>query len=286
MTVPTIKLPASVTRVVDNGLVAYKFATPLVSGMIYEQGAHVTSWIPNRHDDVLWVSALSRFEPGTPIRGGIPVCAPWFGGREGAPYAHGYARRVPWTLVDAVEDKGVVTFTFYLRNNELSPAFPANLTLTYTVTFAQTLNLQLTATADCATTIEMALHSYFAVTTIDEVTITGLEEEPYTDTLTGERHPEGEAEAIVINREIDRLYDGKGPVTIDDVHRRIVVEKEGSANTVVWNPWIRHGAAALSDLEETGYQTMVCVEVANARTGAITLTPATHHTMSATIAVK
>jgi len=67
------------------------------SAEIYLHGAHVTSWIPANFPDVFFVSSGSRWLNSTAIRGGVPICFPWFGDKVDDPKApaHGFARTSP-----------------------------------------------------------------------------------------------------------------------------------------------------------------------------------------------
>jgi D-hexose-6-phosphate mutarotase len=74
---------------------------------VYLHGAHVTAWGPSARESVLWLSRSSRFDGRAAIRGGIPVCFPWFGPLAARPVAlrHGFARKATWK-VDGAQDDG------------------------------------------------------------------------------------------------------------------------------------------------------------------------------------
>ena len=89
----------------QGGLPVVRVTAPGSSAEIYLHGAHLTSWVPQGQQPVVWLSAESRFDTSAAIRGGVPICFPWFGARTGHPEApqHGFARLSDWTLVDAEE---------------------------------------------------------------------------------------------------------------------------------------------------------------------------------------
>jgi glucose-6-phosphate 1-epimerase len=267
---------------------------------IYFHGAHVAAWAPARAAaPVLWVSRESLFDASKPIRGGIPICFPWFGAHASdsqAP-AHGFARVRAWTLIDAQEDRdgsdngGATTVTFELTPGETSsPFWPHPFRATYRVTIGASLALALRVENTGATpfTFEEALHTYFAVQDVRNVTVSGLERTTYLNKPTAfSREPQGD-EPIRFVAETDRIYlNTQSACTIHDpgVRRAIVIGKTGSDTTVVWNPWIDK-AKAMPDFGDTEWPEMVCVETCNVNVHARTLAPGESHTMTATIDVR
>jgi glucose-6-phosphate 1-epimerase len=264
---------------------------------VYLHGAHVTHFKPRDARPVLFVSRRSHFEggpPGKPIRGGVPLCFPWFGPKAGAPDAptHGFARILPWRLGTVTRnDGGALRTTLHLESNDFTRRlFPHDFAATFVVAVDARLTMDLIVrnTGPEAMPIEAALHSYFAVGDVRRVSIGGLEGLPYVDKTTAGARRGGEKAPIAIARETDRVYTGaRGAVSIADPvwGRRIVVGKSGSATTVVWNPWIDK-AKALADFGDDEWIEMVCVETANAMDDAVTIAPGATHAMSATIAVE
>jgi D-hexose-6-phosphate mutarotase len=243
---------------------------------IQPHGAHVTAFQPKGQRPVLFLSAHSRFEPGQPIRGGVPVIFPWFGSHPsdpGAP-AHGLVRFHPWELQQ--HDDHSVIFT----------TRAANCRLTYRVEVGATLAMTLEVANPSAAPVcfEEALHTYLAVSDCRQCTVTGLEHAPYLSKI-GET---AGSEPIRFTRETDRLYlNTQATCILHDPgwHRRIVVEKTGSNATVVWNPWIAK-AKALPDFGDDEWPFMVCIETVNARDNAVTLAPGQSHTMRQTVRVE
>jgi glucose-6-phosphate 1-epimerase len=263
--------------------------------VVYLHGAHVAHFHPKGGRPVLWMSLASRFETGKPIRGGVPICFPWFGRKAGSPDApqHGFARILPWTIVDVTREADLgLRALFELRPETAARAgFATGLQAALAVTVSRSLRMELTVRnlRPAAATFEEALHSYFAVSDVRQVRVHGLEGIGYLDTAGGGRESRpGEAEPITISGETDRAYTGTtGTVTIEDPgwRRRIVVAKQGSATTVVWNPWIAK-AKAMPDFGDDEWAGMICVETANALDDAIHLAAGDSHVMTATIDVE
>ena len=179
---------------------------------VYFQGAHVTAWHPaTSRDPVLWMSRASLFEPGRPIRGGVPIRFPWFGAHPADPSApaHGFARVREWKLIEAQEDaSGDVTLALELAGEALSPHWAHRFRARHRITIGTVLRLELDVHNDDAEafTFEEALHSYFAVRDIHETTITGLEGTEYLDKVGGlTRRREGRDPVALQRRDGSRL---------------------------------------------------------------------------------
>jgi D-hexose-6-phosphate mutarotase len=251
---------------------------------MYFQGAHLTAWHPTTTEPVLWMSREGRFEPGVPIRGGVPICFPWFGANATDPTApaHGFARIQPWTLIDATEDpRGLVSVTMELA----APPFQVRYRVTVGPTLA--LDLEVHNIGHAPVTFEEALHSYFAVQDVHRVTITGTEHTDYLDKVLGlTRHTQG-PEPVQFTGETDRVYlDTHATCVIHDpaLRRTITVRKQQSEATVIWNPWIDK-SRAMKDFGDDEWPRMLCVETCNVNIHARTLPPGERHTMTAVIDV-
>lgn len=262
------------------------------AAQIYFQGAHVTAWRPTGADaPVLWMSRESQFEPGKPIRGGVPICFPWFGphATDAAAPGHGFARLREWTLVEAREDdRGTVSLTLELTTADAPPTqWPHAFRMRHRIAIGASLTMALEVSNPGREpfTYEEALHTYFAVQDVREVTVTGLDGVEYLDKVTGfSRHRQG-SEAIRFTGETDRIYlDTRAACVIHDPgkRRRITIAKTGSDATVVWNPWVAK-ARAMPDFGDGEWPEMVCVETCNVNVHKRTLAPGETHTMSATI---
>lgn len=259
---------------------------------VYLHGAHVTSWNPVGQDPVLWMSRASQFNSDAPLRGGVPVCFPWFGAHAGDPQApaHGFARLAEWSLFEAREVGDDVTLVFRLTDSDQTraSAWPHRFEATYTVTVGARLVLELQVTnLDAeAVTYEEALHTYVGVTDVHEVRVTGMEGTAYLDGLGGPE-PAREECPVRFTGETDRIYlDTRATTTIEDGAggRAVTIRKAGSDTTVVWNPWIDK-AAAMGDFGDDEWTGMVCVETCNVRDAAVRLAPGVSHTMTATLDV-
>lgn len=260
---------------------------------IYLHGAHVTHYQPCGQAAVLFVSERSPFELDKSIRGGVPVVFPWFGPHPDDADAplHGFARVREWGLRDVVrrDSDGAVVATFGLHALAHAPqTWPQRFELTYAVTIGPALEMALTVRNEDAKPIrfEEALHSYFLVGDVRRIAIRGLTGATYADKTRGFQRFVDDADPLTISAATDRVYRGtRSTCTIDDplIGRRIIVEKDASDTTVVWNPWAVPGDARPADLAAGDWQQFLCIETANARDHAITLAPGATHTMRATI---
>jgi len=260
---------------------------------VYLQGAHVSAWQPSGESPVLWVSRDSAFERGRPIRGGVPVCFPWFAAHatDKAAPMHGFARISEWTLTGATDGADGVVLSFALHDDERTraSAWPHAFRAAYRVVFGRTLEMSLTVTNPGAQPIrfEEALHTYFAVHNVKEISIGGLEQTEYLDKVDAFARKRQGPEPIRFTGETDRVYlDTTAACTIHDPGRRrqIRIAKTGSASTVVWNPWIDK-ARAMPDFGDLEWAEMVCVETANVGDAAVTLAPGAEHSLTAVIEV-
>jgi glucose-6-phosphate 1-epimerase len=277
----------------EHGLVKAAISLDGATGELYLQGAQVTAWRPPGERPVLFTSPNSAFAPGRAIRGGIPIVFPWFGPSRHTPTApqHGFARTATWHL-DGVETAGAgsLTLTLSLGDADVgSPFWPERFRATYTVTFAQTLSLRLAVQnrAKHPILFEEALHSYFAISDIAEIAISGLAGATYIDKTDATRRKLQTAHLLTITTETDRVYlDTPGQCVIEDRggRRRIAIEKDGAASSVVWNPWAVK-AAAMVDLGDRAWRGMVCVETGNIADNEVRLAADAEHQMSTEISV-
>jgi D-hexose-6-phosphate mutarotase len=251
---------------------------------IYLHGAHVTQFRKKDEPPLLFLSQCSRFNEGQPIRGGVPVVFPWFGPREGLGQ-HGFARVKIWDLKEfAPAPDGSVSVRFRLPDCPEASAFPP-FTADYSVTVNQSLTLQLVVTnqsKDAEFTFENCLHSYFEVGDVTAISIHRLNGLSYLDTVAGCVEKTEASNSLRIASEVDRLYlNATGTVEILDprLGRKIRVEKQGSASTVVWNPWIAK-ARRMPDFGDQEYARMICVESGNVASNSISLLPGGSSTLT------
>ena len=260
---------------------------------IYLHGAHVTAWQPEGQGPVLWTSGSSAWDAAKPIRGGVPICFPWFGAHaaDASAPGHGFARLADWTVVEARDDEqGATQLTFRLTPSATPhPAWPHAFEATFRVTVGSSLvmALEVVNAGSHPFTFEEALHTYFAVRDVRGIEIRGLEGGDYLDKVGGTARKNQGTDPIRFTAETDRIYlNTQGPCTIHDpgASRRIVVRKSGSDATVVWNPWVAK-AKAMPDFGDEEWPEMVCVETCNVNVHAVPLAPGARHTMTATIDV-
>ena len=284
-------LPASVRLESGRGgLPVLLVDGPAARAEIYLHGATVTDWTPRGRDPVLWVSSASRFMPDTAIRGGVPICFPWFGAQAGHPESpsHGFARLSEWSLVGA-EDDGedvIVRLSLTDQNATGASAWPHRFVAVYTVAVGSRLSLalQVTNRGDEAVIFEEALHTYLDVRDIRATEVSGLEGTPFHDRNGGPEPVPGEPDPVRFGSATDRIYLGtraKTTVRDGEAGRSVLISKRGSDATVVWNPWIDN-ARAMGDFGDDEWKRMVCVEVCNIRDAAVHLAPGESHTMVAT----
>lgn len=294
ITQAAIELPPSVhLEQGQGGLPRLRVAGRGGSAEIYLQGAHVTAWQPTGQEPVIWLSRASAFSPGAPIRGGVPICFPWFGPNTTDPSAplHGFARLQDWELVEANEVGDDVSLTFRLNDSEetRASAWPFRFEATYRVVVGATLQLSLEITnrSGGAVTFDEALHTYFSVGDVRDVAVRGLTDAHYQDRVLGAGQVQQRTEPLRIEKETDRMYlNSVGTVTIEDTvgDRVIRIRKDGSGATVVWNPWIDK-SKAMGDFGDDEWGEMICVEPCNAGPTEVRLDPGARHRMATTIDV-
>jgi glucose-6-phosphate 1-epimerase len=276
-----------------HGLLRIEVANAQATAQIYLYGAHVAHFQPHGQQPVLWMSTQSLFVPGKPIRGGVPICWPWFGPHTSDSNLpiHGFVRTRLWTLEEtATLSDGRTRVVLALRSDDETRRFwPHEFALRYTVTVGRTLELDLrsdnpgTLPFICAE----ALHTYLTVGDVRQIRVGGLGGATYVDKVRkGERFTE--AGDVTITGETDRVYLGTAAAcTIDDplLTRRLVIAKEGSQATVVWNPWIAK-AKAMADFGDDEWPGMVCVETVNALDHALTIPAGGSHHLVARISAQ
>ena len=266
----------------------------LASATISLQGAHILSWKPSNERDVIWISNDASYAMGKSIRGGVPLCWPWFGAHENndAFPAHGFARTVLWQVKDTqVLSFNEIQITFSLDTDTLDEnlrtMWPFSTRAEFKITVSDTLKLELTTfnLSDEDITIGQALHTYFNIKDIESTVIHGLDGKTYLDKTDGfvSKQQDGD---ISIDGEIDRVYlDTADDAIIDDTTRKIVIEKQGSQSTVVWNPG-EIVADKMGDLGTDGYRNMLCVESANAANDVVEIGSGKSHSLSVTYKIK
>lgn len=284
-----LNLPSSVKLAQGRGgLPVLKVSAAGGTGEIYLQGAHLAEWAPTGHSQVLWMSKSSRFETGQPIRGGIPICFPWFGAHPSDPQApmHGFARIQPWILVDVYESADDVTAVLRLTDSPVSrmSCWPFRFEAEYAVTIGRELRLSLTV-QNCDTvgfTFEESLHTYYAVGNVNATRVTRTDSAENTVMLAT-----ADAASVSSMEEISEIHHGvQATAIVDTVHNRTVdVSTKDSGNSIIWNPG-RAKALANSDFDREGWRHMLCYEACNIKESAVRLQPGATHRMVVTMSVQ
>jgi D-hexose-6-phosphate mutarotase len=265
------------------------------SARICLQGAHIVSWRPkSQAEPVVWVSDLAKYGAGKSIRGGVPVCWPWFGphATEKAFPGHGFARTVMWQVTgSATLENGDTQVKFMLMPNDTTRAqFAKACRVELVATVGATLKVDLiTSNLDTeAIEIGEALHTYFRIGDIGTASVTGLENATFVDKVDGGQR-KTQSGAIAFTGEVDRVYVSTASecVIVDpDLKRRIRIAKTGSQSTVVWTPWVEK-AEKMGDFgpgksNQGGWREMVCVESGNAVDNVVSVPTGGSHTLSVT----
>lgn len=275
-------------RVDESSLILAEISNAHATASLCLQGAHLMAWQPRRQAmPVIWLSRDARLISGKSIRGGIPVCWPWFGAHASSQDfpAHGFARTTLWKVVESgVEPNGATRLTLQMEKSARAGEWwPHDATLELTVIAGDNLRLELSTanTGDRELTVSEALHTYFQVGDIGSVRINGLDGCSYWNKVGGSTLEKQEG-LIRFSEETDRVYvHTAAECAIEDegLKRRIKVAKSGSLSTVVWSPWVEK-AARMGDLgQPDGWREMVCVETANALDNAVRIAPGAKHTL-------
>lgn len=277
----------------ENDLVFVTVSNKYADCDICLYGAHITSFRPHNAMEILWMSPESNFEVGKAIRGGIPLCFPWFGPHDTDPQMpqHGFARLMYWDVLEtATLPSGETLIRLQLcSSGETRAYWPHDFCsqLTVIVGLTMTVTLKVTNTSSDPFEYTSALHSYFSLSSIENLFIHGLQETTYYNQLSAENGIQNE-EILQIKGPTTRHYlDTETPVIIEDsiFNRRIQVVKAGSKVTTVWNPW-EEASATIADLSDDAYETFVCVEAVNAFNDVIHLSPKESHETSAIVSLE
>ena len=273
----------------NGGLPKVRITSPDVSAEMYLHGGHVTSWKPAGTEEVFFVSRQSRWEHGRAIRGGVPVCFPWFGNKADDPTApaHGFVRTKAWQLESVAQGDGAITVAMFTESDdETRRWWPADFRLSLRATFGSTLTLELIVTNTGTTTMrfEEALHSYYRVRNIHDVRVRGLDATRFLDKADASLEKVQQGDIVIISETDREFLDTRAAVDLDDavLRRRVRTVKDRSLTTVVWNPWVAK-AQALSDLADDEWSEFVCVETGNVGAFAVQLAPGQQHTMRSAV---
>ena len=273
----------------ESGLEYIEIDNDLAEVKIALQGGHVVWWRPkSTAHDVLWLSSNARYEKGRSIRGGVPICWPWFGQHptDGSFCNHGFARVIPWKLEDCVRLKnGAVKIILKMLPTEAATkqlTYDYDLELTIIVGHTLYLNLKTTNLSNNPFTIGEGYHTYFYISDIENIKITGLENAVYTDKFDNFNR-NIEKNAITFKGAFDRVYSNtSNDCYIEDekFNRVITIKKSNSNSTVIWTPG-KDNAIEMGDMgEKDEWRRMVCVETANTLENSIVVYPTLSHSIA------
>jgi glucose-6-phosphate 1-epimerase len=275
----------------EAGLPQVRVTTPRCNGEMDLHGAQVTSWNPAGAEELIFLSRQARWEEGKAIRGGIPICFPWFRAKADDSHApaHGVVRTKIWTM-ESVEQNadGIIVSMSTQSDPDTRRWWPADFRVLYRVTFGSELRLELKVSNTGAKPFhfEEALHTYYRVGDVRKVRIRGLDGVTYLDNTDSNKKKKQNGD-VVISSPTDNAYmNTQNPLQLIDpvLNRSIQVIKQNSDSTVIWNPWAE-GARALSDLGGDEWQDMVCVEGSNILENAVELAPSADHKITVKMAV-
>lgn len=292
----------SVSELLSGDLTCLVVNHPAAQASVALQGAQILYYIPSGRRPVIWLSEQAAYGTGQSVRGGVPVCWPWFGDlqknparireqydRSEAP-AHGAVRSLLWRLDHVSESADGVTLLLSVPATAMQTALPslhAHLQLEIFIGKILRLSLTTTAQGESPVAISQALHSYLAVSDIGSVSVSGLENVPFIDTLQDWRIASSNV-PVTFSGEVDRIYQGDiGTVRLVDPlwQREIAVQSQHSHSLVLWNPHIEK-SKRLSQFSDDAWQRMLCVETANVMDDIVIIQPGEHHVLQVEISVK
>ncbi len=263
---------------------------------IFDHGAHIWAYQPDGAKPILWMSAQSQFAEGKPIRGGVPIVFPWFAsGPDGTQQPpHGFGRTDTWhrsNVKDTIDQDGRLLIEYELddamtRGEGFDHQYTAYLRAKFTPEYLQ-ISMMVTNDDDAPFTFESAFHTYLSVGDVRQISIDGLDGCAYLDKTGGASSLDAtQTGPLTITGETDRVYQHADAVTLHDpvLDRTLTISKTGSANTIVWNPWVEK-SAAMADFGDDEWTGMICIETANVLGDAVTLRPGETHAMRQRIAL-
>jgi glucose-6-phosphate 1-epimerase len=291
---------SGITIECQNELVAIGIKNKVAVAEVFLQGAQLTRYQRIGESPVLFLSDECSYRSGEALRGGIPICWPWFGDLQKNPEAvqqhvpadvaahapaHGFVRHRQWQVHSITTPSDELTVVeLGITTNSDEAYWPYATSLVYRIEIGVNINVSLLISNhdEKPLTFSNALHSYFSVNNIDNVSIQGFNQEEYIDALDDWAIKQQEGD-VTFTQEVDRIYTcGCTPAVITTDDRAIQVSSQGSHSSVIWNPWVKK-SQSLSQYKEDDYKQMVCIETANVMDDCITLAPEKSHTLQLTI---
>jgi len=262
-------------------LTGIKIQNSCAEAELFIQGAHLTHYMVSEKYPLIWCSREAKFQKNSAIRGGIPLCWPWFGDLTknpdsvqasmalGASSAHGFVRHLDWVLTEISEPSSSETIVkMALSSSDYTQQFfphAFQLIIEFSISDQLVINFSVVNTSKGSFSYTSALHSYFAIGDITQCSVTGFEDGLYIDALDNWQQKK-QMGVVSINGEVDRIYlDAPDRCSIHSTQQNRVIrlETSGSRSTVIWNPWVEK-SKRLSDFDNIEYQQMLCIETANA----------------------
>jgi glucose-6-phosphate 1-epimerase len=271
----------------EGGFIFARISNSKATAIISTYAGQVLSWLPaNATEDVLFVSKKAFYAPGKAIKGGIPVCWPWFGTDPQGRGAHGFVRNRQWqvTASAALADGGIsLTLKAVIDDVSLETwSFPCELEIVIEVSEKLCVTMVTRNLGELPMPLTQALHTYFKVADISQVAVNGLDQLNYFDAIDGNRFKQQNGD-VRFDAEVDRIYQEVGnSLTIDDpsMNRCIRINSQGSHSAIVWNPWIDK-SKSMADFDDEEYRQMLCVETANAGNDRVMLEPGSEYRLMA-----
>lgn len=251
----------------EAAMEAWVIDNPWCDAVIARQGAQVLHYQQKQKPPLLWLSKANQFQSAKAIRGGIPLCFPWFGKHptQADLPSHGFARQMDWHLQQASENAQGHHLTFVLRDNAATRllwdyAFEAVMEIRLGAQLE--INFQVSNTDSQPFEFGFAWHSYFDIEDISQTQLTGLEGLAFLDQLLPEAgYSHADSQPVTFCAETDRIYQqAGGRYQIRSAQQApIQIEAAKCSSVVVWNPWAEK-AVRLGDMPEQSWKNMLCVE--------------------------
>ena len=285
------KLSESVTLKADDQ--GYEFITinhQKFDAAFTLHGGHLVHFQHKHQAPLIYLSNTAVFNDTKAIRGGVPICWPWFAKPKkelgnNLP-SHGFARVSKWTVAAITEDNHGVNIDFSLISSKATKQlWDHDFQLTLKAVLGDTIQLSLITENTGVTdfTYSGALHTYLHIANAEQCTIEGLAED-YTDSLDAGKNKKAST-LLTINAELDSIHQAnKSEVVVTDIgnQRRIMMTNTGNDSVVAWNPWIDK-AISLEDMPNEGYKTMLCIESAITGQNGVLVEAGQAHTLSTAI---
>mgnify|MGYP001134411507 CR=1 FL=1 len=259
-----------------------KVSHPSCTAEISLFGGHLLSFAPTDQDEILWLSQSAKLDGSKPIRGGVPLCWPWFGpgkGENAGLAQHGFARTSLWQLDSVSETEQQVELLLSPRLDEAQRT-SNSLSLQLKFVLSSSMEIQMISknAGNKPVALSQAIHTYFKLEDVNQAKLLGIHGCQYFDQLTTKNQTQ--ESDVTISGACDRIYLCDNPsLTLVDGPRQIEIEGQGHDSVVVWNPW-QQGAESMIDFDDLGYKQMICVEMAN--TQGLVLQPGESHFLSQT----